>query len=262
MLQASVMIAQAENLEPFVSHLSGVFSKEDCQRIIQTAEQVGFPVILDSVDYNRGKGKGSPSWQIDVEVEGEVFEPTLSKIYQPYLPIVNQIVWEHKKIQHIDDHAAPSMDWVFLRKYQTDDSSKPRMFSLHTDVNLFTVNIALNDDFLGGGLFYHKPDTEWELDDEDGSPELPEGLDTPEFVSQVKRQNTSSGIVFPDLHTGDLLIHNNTLHHAIAPLDRGTRYSLIFFYDEYHPSVAHLTERDVNVTLMNYWFDEPVSLLL
>jgi hypothetical protein len=78
------------------------------------------------------------------------------------LPIaVNQIVWKHKKIQYIDDHAVPSMDWVFLRKYQTDDSSKPLMFSLHTDVNLFTLKIDLNDDFLGGGLFYHKLGTEW-----------------------------------------------------------------------------------------------------
>jgi hypothetical protein len=58
------------------------------------------------------------------------------------------------------------------------------------------------------------------------------------------------------------LMYNNTLHHAIAPLDSGTRYSLIFFYDEYHPSVAHLNGHDVNVTLMNYWFDEPVSLYL
>jgi hypothetical protein len=38
---------------------------------------------------------------------------------------------------------------------------------------LFTVNIALNDDFLGDGLFYHKPSTEWELDDVDELAELP-----------------------------------------------------------------------------------------
>jgi hypothetical protein len=100
MLQASMMIDQAEILEPFVSHLSGVFSKEDCQRIIQTAEQAGFPVILDSVDYNEGQGQVSPSWQIDIEYQGKVYEPTLSKIYQPYLPIVNRIVWEHKKTIH------------------------------------------------------------------------------------------------------------------------------------------------------------------
>jgi hypothetical protein len=247
---------QAELVEPWVSHLSGVVSAEDCQRIIQAAEQIGFPEDADTIDYNAAHG--SVSWQIDVEENGEILEATIDEIYQPYLPIVNQIVSEHK-IQFIGDHTAPSLDWVFLRKYQA--GSKRRMLSLHSDVNLFTVIVSLNsnEDFEGGGLFYVKPDTDWELD-ADGAPELPDELDSHEFLSSLKRANPSRGIVFPDFHTGDLLIHNFTLYHAIAPLESGTRYSLIFFYDESHPYVAHLNEHDVNVTLMNYWLDEPASL--
>jgi hypothetical protein len=259
MLQASVMVVQAEKLEPWVSHTAGIFSKEDCQRLIQAAEQISFPEDIDSIEYN--DENGSFSWAIDVEESGKVAEPILREIYQQYLPIVSQIV-SQQRIQFlgvdVDEHSPPSLDWVFLRKYQA--GSIRQMLSLHNDVNLITVIIALNDDYEGGGLFYVKPDTEWEFD-ADGVPELPDDLDTHEFLSSTKRQNnTSNGVVFPDLHTGDILIHNYTLFHAIAPLERGTRYSLIFFYDQQHPRVAHLNDHDVNVTLMNYWFDEPVSL--
>jgi hypothetical protein len=259
MLQANVMVVQAEILEPWVSHTGGVFSKEDCQRLIQAAEQIGFPEDIDSIEYN--DENSSFSWAIDVEESGNVAEPILRDIYQQYLPIVSKIVSQqrtHFLGVDLDDHSPPSLDWVFLRKYQAN--SIRQMLSLHNDVNLITVIIALNDDYEGGGLFYVKPDSEWEFDT-DGVPELPDDLDSHEFLSNIKRQNTTSnGVVFPNLHTGDILIHNYTLFHAIAPLERGTRYSLIFFYDQMHPRVLHLNDHDVDVTLMNYWFDEPVSL--
>ena len=131
------------------------------------------------------------------------------------------------------------------------------MLKLHNDVNLFTVNIALNDDFEGGGLFYHKNDDSY-YDGEDPIPNLPEEKQSYEYLEKITREN-SSEIVFPDQKTGDLLIHNHTLFHAIAPIGSGTRYSLIFFYDMHHPDIKSLLSEELDVRVEND-FDFPVDL--
>ena len=131
------------------------------------------------------------------------------------------------------------------------------MLKLHNDVNLFTINIALNDDFEGGGLFYHKNDDSY-FEGDNPLPNFPEEKLDYEYLEKITREN-SSEIVFPDLKTGDLIIYNHTLFHAIAPIENGTRYSLIFFYDMHHPDVKRHFPEEFEV-LVDNGFDFPIDL--
>lgn len=131
------------------------------------------------------------------------------------------------------------------------------MLKLHRDINLFTVNVALNDDFEGGGLFYYKSDDS-HYTDGDPRPNLKSEQMTYDFLEQIKRENTSV-IVFPEAKTGSVLIHNYTLFHAIAPIEKGTRYSLIFFYDMHHPVVDRFYPKEFDVIVKND-FDFPIDL--
>ena len=133
------------------------------------------------------------------------------------------------------------------------------MLKLHRDINLFTVNVALNDDFEGGGLFYHKNEDSC-FDGDDPRPNLPLELMSYDYLEQITRQNTSV-IVFPEAKTGSVLIHNFTLFHAIAPIEKGTRYSLIFFYDMHHPVVEQFYPKEFDVMVKNN-FDFPIDLQL
>jgi hypothetical protein len=121
------------------------------------------------------------------------------------------------------------------------------MLKLHHDINLFTVNVALNDDYEGGGLFYHKNDDSW-FEPGNPRPMFPEEKLTYNYLEHIQRQNTSE-LVFPNTPQGSLLIHNYTLYHAIAPIERGIRYSLIFFFDMHHPDVRHLHSPPFDLTV-------------
>jgi hypothetical protein len=135
-----------------------------------------------------------------------------------------------------------------ITKYKSANGDR-RMLKLHHDINLFTVNVALNDDYEGGGLFYHKNDDAW-FEPGNPRPHFPESKLTYHYLEQIQRLNTSE-LVFPNTPQGSLLIHNYTLYHAIAPIQRGTRYSLIFFYDMHHPDVRHLHSPPFDITVQS-----------
>ena len=59
----------------------------------------------------------------------------------------------------------PKLDWVFFRKYSPETERNSLL--LHVDSNMHTLNIALNDDYEGGGLFYAKPVAGQEFDSDD-----------------------------------------------------------------------------------------------
>lgn len=200
------------------------------------------------------------SWAIDVFTNNELLTPTISKLYDKYMPAIREMVKDRKFKMNNGDTSEPSLDWVFLRKYQAD--SKRYMLRLHQDTNLFTVNIALNDDFEGGGIFYHKNREEYYSGD-DPIPMLPDHLMTYDYLDTIteRKNNTEEGIYFPDLKTGDLMIHNYTLYHAIAPLQKGTRYALVFFFDEEHEHVKHQLFKEQEVKLFNH-YDLDVDLYL
>lgn len=114
-------------------------------------------------------------------------------------------------------------------------------FTLRVDTNVFTLNIALNDDFEGGGLFYVKPPMQDLSKSRDDRPDLKAKMTTYEWANTVKRENTSE-LVFPNMQAGDVLIHNFTVWHGVAPLDKGERYSFVLFYDMDNPIIDDLDE--------------------
>jgi len=241
--------------EPWIENHKGYFSKEDCNEIIKEAEAFGFPDTADSIDY--GDERGTVSWAIDVYTNEELLTPKIADIYKKYLPKMTELVREKKILMNNGDTSEPSLDWIFLRKYSA--GAERHMLRLHQDTNLFTINIALNDDFEGGGIFYHKNKDSYFFDD-DPIPELPQHVQSYDFLETVERKNsTEQGIVFPHLEQGDMMMHNHTLYHAIAPIQKGTRYSLVFFFDEEHEHVKkHLNQEEV-IILFNH-FDFPVDL--
>lgn len=94
---------------------------------------------------------------------------------------------------------------------------------------LFTINIALNDDYHGGGIFVQKSlDTYYR--DGNSIPDMPSHVLSYDYLETMKRMN-SSEVVFPRMKQGDLLLYNFSVYHGIAPIEEGTRYSLVFFYD-------------------------------
>ena len=198
------------------------------------------------------------------------------EILQPYVPAIAKLIINqrdtnlHAQIWPDQPDLLPQLDWVFARKYSPTSSRNALV--PHTDTNMHTVNIALNHDFHGGGLFYVKPpialnknwittySSSYNVDDHVGrytaAPQLKYHQATYDWVNtlnntgraevaaagaddtnKAKRMNSATveDVVFPNLHTGDALIHNYTVWHGIAPLDTGTRYSLVLFFDMDNP---------------------------
>lgn len=241
--------------EPWIEIHNSYFTPDDCQEIIRLAEEFGFPESADSIDY--GEERSTVSWAIDVFTNKKLLAPTIANIYDKHLPKIYDLVREKKRVMDGDD-TEPSLDWVFLRKYSA--GAERYMLRLHSDTNLFTVNVALNDDYEGGGIFYQKNKDEFYRDD-DPIPIVPDHLLTYEFLETlVQRKNLSKdGIVFPHLKQGDMMMHNYTLFHAIAPIQQGTRYSLVFFFDEHHRHVRQKLGEPQVVVVENH-FDMPVDI--
>jgi len=64
-----------------------------------------------------------------------------------------------------------------------------------------------------------------------------------DWANTVKRGNTSD-LVYPDMKAGDVLIHNFTVWHGVAPLEKGERYSFVLFYDMDNPILSDLDDPD------------------
>ena len=157
----------------------------------------------------------------------------------------------------------PKLDWIFFRKYSPDTERNSLL--LHVDTNMHTLNIALNDDFEGGGLFYVKPqvalqDEEEILAQNDSRPLISEDYRTYDWLNGVRRKNTSD-IVFPTLGAGDVLIHNFTVWHAVAPIEVGTRYSFVLFYDMDNPAVQVDFDGDISATFYHEIEDLEIDLV-
>lgn len=241
-------------IEPDVRRYTNVIPPEVCRKIIELGEEVGFPLEHDSIDSELLPSYSNKHSQaIDVmDEDGKVNQPAIFDELRPYIPGMADLIKEQRSdaldrflFPDAPDDRTPELGWIFYRKYSPESARNSLL--PHFDDNMFTVNIALNDDFTGGGLFYVKPTYEtnpdWDPDQErnlfygpqgDGVPELEEHAYTYDWVNSLKRSNTS-GVVFPKIATGDALIHNYTVWHAVAPLETGTRYSMVLFFDMHNP---------------------------
>ena len=89
---------------------------------------------------------------------------------------------------------------------------------------MHTLNIALNDDFQGGSIFYVKPPAfQEELEPEDDRPDIPLEYRNYDWLNKLKRENTSD-VIFPTLETGDVLIYNFTGELGLFVCDETTSF--------------------------------------
>lgn len=163
---AAAADSEEEYLEPYVEVIRSVFTPEDCRKIIDATERIGFQTVMDTIDDDVEGEEPPPSWALDVAEEGtgRVVQPEIAALYEPYLSKINEIVASRKR-DIANSTEPPSLDWVFVRKYQANQHRN--QLKLHHDLNLFTLNLQLNspcstdddcsdDDYTGGGLFFHK----------------------------------------------------------------------------------------------------------
>lgn len=236
--------AKEEHMEPKVDRYAGVLPPSACAELIKLGEQSGFGIVDESIDDYQPGDQKVPSQSIEVysydldERTSKIEDQPIWDALQPYMEtFLNMVKKSHKdeyKLLYPDNpDREPSLDWIFFRKYSPD--SDRNSLIPHVDTNVFTLNIALNDDFEGGGLFYVKPKMQ-EITSPDGRPNIYSYYSTYDWANTVQRGNTSD-LVFPDLKAGDVLIHNFTVWHGVAPLDKGVRYSFVLFYDMDNPNI-------------------------
>ena len=247
-------------LEPHVKRIEGVLPPSVCQHLIDLGEQckctcytfiwidsllmlrymhfdslsvAGFDVQEESIDRDEQEDsefdpdvKYVPSQTIDVynrrDPDEDMQDPVIWEAVQPWIPKIAQIVKDNRnkvevsKLLPDNPDKEPSLDWVFFRKYSPDDERNS--LKHHHDTNMNTVNIELSNDYQGGGLFYIKP-----LASTGNISEVYAEVGY-EWINTLKRESTSS-IVFPDMHAGDAIFYNYTVEHGVAPCETGTRVS-------------------------------------
>eukprot|EP00494_Astrolonche_serrata_P030098 UN30365 len=72
--------------------------------------------------------------------------PTLFKLIQPILVIMLEFIFEHHNI------IVPHFEEAFIVKYETDGQQG---LNFHMDDSIITFQVALNDDFVGGGTYFN-----------------------------------------------------------------------------------------------------------
>lgn len=238
-----------QHIEPRVSLYTGILPKAACQELIKLGEQSGFNVIDESIDdYEENEENKVPSQSIEVysyEYGGQnrIIDMPIWQALSPYMELFASLIKatrkedEHRLLYPDEPNREPKLDWIFFRKY-SPNSARNSLIP-HVDTNVFTLNIALNDDFEGGGLFYVKPPMQDVALSNDGRPDLKREMMSYDWANTVKRENTSD-LVFPNMQAGDVLIHNYTVWHGVAPLEKGERYSFVLFYDMDNPSINDL----------------------
>jgi len=243
------------HIEPEVHRYTNVLPRDVCEKIIELGEAAGFPLESDSIDAFEVKNNNNKySQAIDVmDEKGRVLYPDIFEELEPYIETIEDLI-RNQRDERLDrmifpdqpENRKPRLGWIFYRKYAPESARNSLV--PHYDSNMFTVNIALNDDFTGGGLFYVKPAADRNPEiyypseennyflggDHDGVPDLEDHQYTYQWVNGLKHANTTE-VVFPTLETGDALIHNYTVWHAVAPLEMGIRYSMVLFYDMHNP---------------------------
>jgi len=247
-------------IEPDVRRYTNVLPRDVCEKIIELGEAAGFALEEDSIDaFEIKNNENKHSQAIDVmDEDGNVNYPEIFEAFEPYIPNIAELIRSQRN-EELDrllfpdepPNRVPRLGWIFYRKY-SPESTRNSLIP-HFDSNMHTVNIALNDDFTGGGLFYVKPRHSNNPEDyfpnqennyfrgEDTADGVPWLLDyqlTYDWVNNLQHENTT-GVVFPKLETGDALIHNYTVWHAVAPIKSGIRYSMVLFFDMHNPLLNH-----------------------
>lgn len=268
-----VGVSCVDRVAPWIHITPSVFSPEVCRALIEAAEEIGFAQNYDSIDAFEPINQSSQD--IYVYDQGQV------KQHKIYALLKGRLAELALKIKKLKDESwagrrdglnkMPNADWIFLRKYSP--TSRRNMLKVHHDHNEYTMNVPLNDqaDFKGGGFVVVKPPRQKEGFDFLEVPHVDDKYRGYDWLGTVKRENTSE-VMFPQMTVGSTIIYNYTVHHGIAPLEEGTRYSLVFFYEmnniymtpkpmEGRP-VAFRTDYQGEDVLDLYWIDRGGKLVL
>jgi len=239
-------------MEPEVMRYPGLIPPDVCQKLIALGEETGFPLEFDSIDDGAVEAN-NVSQAIDViNEDGTVNHPKMYDLLAPYIPKMAEIIRKQRNAelhrQIFDDDRLPDLGWVFFRKY-SPESPRNSLFP-HYDFNLHSVILALNDDYEGGGLFIVKPEyknnPDWMIPgnednlykgrDRRGIPDISQHQMSYDWVNTRNRVNTTD-VIFPLLNQGDVVVHNYTVFHGVAPVKEGSRYSIAFFFDMDNPMI-------------------------
>ena len=231
---------QAVYLEPDVVRHVGVIPPPTCRRFIEVGEETGFPLDRDSIDDGEVRNQASQSIEVYTREDG-IRNGEVWALLEGYLPGLADLVRAERDAEAHgryqpggDPDRPPELGWIFFRKYSPE--TERHSLKLHVDTNLHTLNIALNDDYEGGGLFYVRPRADLQHL-ADSRPFVSDKYKSYDGIDRLRSGRNGTDVVFPRLDTGDALIHNYTVWHAVAPIGSGTRYSLVLFYDMDNPAV-------------------------
>ncbi|GAB5369859.1 hypothetical protein AAMO2058_001442800 [Amorphochlora amoebiformis] len=181
--------------------------------------------------------------QIDLWNKGSVRHERLYELLEPHVERLEAIMNRNYP------NSKNSMDWVFLRKYE---AATPRKgLKAHTDSNEHSMNVALNTDFEGGSLFFIRQDGPL------GARQKSSNDEAVQFFNVPQGTENTTDYFYPYMETGSAYVHGKTLWHGITTITEGTKYSLLFFFDEprrtqaVSPKIKIHNQRDKTIGV--YW---------
>lgn len=202
-----------------------LISAKRCKDILKVAHNLE---KVPDWDEDEEKLDGGKLWQkhifaLDAEYRNTVvdLEPLSSLIVHPMDSRIKMFIRQCFSSVKSD----LTLTYAFLRKYSPD--TRPGL-RLHRDCAEFTVSIQLNSPrfYEGGALELHSRQPSVELADLE--PE--EG-----FMDDALAREKERRLRYPPLRLriaeGNAIIHRGFLYHRIAPVTRGSRYSILMFYD-------------------------------
>jgi len=216
-----------------------IFTPQVCEEIINLANQKNaYDIGYDSID-------GKPAVQIDVLEKGEIQHPDMYNLISPHLDKLTDFIGEHFSVDFIY--------WIFFRRYSADGNYGRKSVQFHDDSSGATAILMMN-----------KPD----IDFEGGSYQLV-GKNITDFDPRTAESRPDGDIYYPKMHQGSALIHDGIIQHGVAPVTKGTRYSLIVFYSvgNIHAVFANDLEMEVMLHFQKAngtddWTNEFISKIL
>ena len=248
-----------------------------CNDIIYKSErEIGYRLFPDSIDKNEPNNLDQSAQEIYIYHKGKVVEQSLYNMIEPHLPkLTDAIRRRGKRVAEAGSQFAdmecfqePHIEWIFLRKYfPLGRYSKRNSLKVHTDSNMHSITLALNDNYKGGGLMVVRPrvnnddddinatkieNTEHDMNEDNHlhMPQIPVEYGGYQWLHEHKdlsRRVNSSKVFFPHLEQGSAALINFTVPHGVAPLADDSsmpRYALIVFYniDAYYEKIFPLIE--------------------
>lgn len=262
--------------DPWVDIVPSVIPPKICNEIIYKSErEIGYRMFPDSIDKDEPNNLDQSAQEIYIYHKEKVVEQSLYDLIEPHLPKLTEAIRRRGQrvaaagspFANMTCFAEPKIEWIFLRKYfPLGRYSKRNSLKVHTDSNMHSVTLALNDNYKGGGLMVVRPrvgndDNETRADHDAGEsmnddnrhlhmPQIPVEYGGYQWLHEhndLSRSVNSTKVFFPELRQGSAALINFTVPHGVAPLEEDSsmpRYALIVFYniDAYYDNILPLIE--------------------